>query len=110
MQSLILSEYGITQVNHPIHLNRVFREAGWLAVREELGLEILDPGASKAFAVADHQVAHIYINDRSILPDVKRCLETVQGINLVLDDGLKIELGINHEPPALLLLHLCLPH
>jgi len=97
VQSLILSEYGITQVDHPIHLNRVFREAGWLAVREELGLEILDPGASKAFAVADHQVAHIYINDKSILPDVKRRLETVQGINLVLDDDQKIELGINHE-------------
>ena len=34
-----------------------------IAVREELGLEMLDPGASAAFAVADHQVAHVYVND-----------------------------------------------
>src|SRR6185503_20729629 len=62
---IVLSEYGITPVSRPVHLNRVLREKGLLAVREELGHELLDAGASKAFAVADHQVAHVYVNEPS---------------------------------------------
>ena len=49
---VILSEYGITNVSRPIHLNRELRKAGYLGIREERGLELLDPGASRAFAVA----------------------------------------------------------
>ena len=60
---IVLSEYGIVDVTTPVHINRVLREHGLIAVREELGLEVLDPGASAAFAVADHQVAHVYVND-----------------------------------------------
>ena len=63
---IILSEYGIGPVNEPIYLNRLFREKGLLQVREERGLELLDAGASKAFAVADHQIAHVYLNDPSV--------------------------------------------
>ena len=59
----MLSEYGLVDVSRPVHLNRLLREQGFIAVREELGGELLDAGASQAFAVADHQVAHIYIND-----------------------------------------------
>src|SRR3954467_1280618 len=69
---IILSEYGIAPVSKPVHLNRVLREAGLLTVREELGHEILDPGASTAFAVADHEVAHVYINDPSRTHEIKR--------------------------------------
>ena len=47
---IVLSEYGITAVNRPIHINRALRDAGLLAVREELGRELLDPGASQATA------------------------------------------------------------
>src|SRR5882724_2477554 len=56
VQAILLSEYGITQVNWPIHLNRIFRQEGWLSIKEELGLELLDSGASKVFAVSDHQI------------------------------------------------------
>ena len=61
----ILSEYGITDVHQPIHINRLLRSMELIEVREENGLEILDAGASKAFAMADHQIAHVYINDKS---------------------------------------------
>src|SRR5438552_11251417 len=63
---LLLSEYGIMAVDTPIHLNRLFRERGWIAIREELGREMLDCGASRVFAVADHQIAHIYLNDPAL--------------------------------------------
>jgi predicted AlkP superfamily pyrophosphatase or phosphodiesterase len=86
---IILSEYGITAVDRPIHLNRIFRQNGLLAVREELGGEILDPGASIAFAVADHQIAHIYINDLDYSNEVRSLLEATPGIAQILDDSTK---------------------
>ena len=93
---LILSEYGITPVDEPIHLNRLFREKGWLTVKDELGLELLDPGASRAFAVADHQVAHVYVNGPEIKNDVRRLLERTPGVSAVLDDSGKTAEGLNH--------------
>ena len=93
---LLLSEYGITNVNQPIHLNRVFRERGWLAIKDELGLEMLDCGASRVFAVADHQVAHVYLNDPSLTSEVRRCLERTDGVGEVLGTDEKREHGIDH--------------
>ncbi len=93
---ILLSEYGISPVNNPIHLNRLFRENDLLAIRVERGLELLDPGASKAFVVADHQIAHVYINDPSVTEKVKELLKTVPGIELVLDRKAQTEYHIDH--------------
>jgi predicted AlkP superfamily pyrophosphatase or phosphodiesterase len=93
---VLLSEYGITKVDQPIHLNRVFREQGWLVLREELGKELLDCGASKAFAMADHQVAHIYVNDPTILPQVRTLVENTPGVSEVMDNVLKRVEGLDH--------------
>lgn len=80
---LVMSEYGISAVSHPVHLNRIFREKGWIQVKDELGLETLDCGQSRAFAVADHQIAHVYINDPSIRSEVRSVLKSTQGIEEV---------------------------
>src|SRR5438309_884468 len=96
VQVLLLSEYGITNADTPIHLNRLFREKGWLTVKDELGLELLDSGASKVFAVADHQVAHIYLNDLPLENRVRELLEGTSDVTGVMDTKGKIELGINH--------------
>ena len=96
VQVIILSEYGISSVSEPIHLNRLFREQGWLATKDELGLEILDAGASGAFAVADHQVAHIYVNDPSLLNSVRSLLEKTPGVDQVLGLTEKRAAGIDH--------------
>lgn len=80
---LILSEYGISAVTRPIHLNHLFREKGWIQVKDELGLETLDCGASRAFAIADHQIAHIYINDASIRDEVRDLLGKTPGVDEV---------------------------
>ncbi len=93
---IVLSEYGITEVSGPVHINRVLREADLLAVREELGLELLNAGASDAFAVADHQIAQVYVKSPSRIPEVKRLLEAVPGIELVLDDEGKQHYGLDH--------------
>ena len=94
---ILLSEYGITNVEQPIHINRVLRKKGWIAVREENGLELLDPGASKAFAMSDHQLAHVYVNDPAILHEVKQVLEETDGIERVLDDKGKADFYLDHE-------------
>jgi predicted AlkP superfamily pyrophosphatase or phosphodiesterase len=97
VQVVLLSEYGITNVDTPVHLNRIFRERGWLTVKDELGLEILDAGASKVFAVADHQVAHIYLNDASLEKSVRDVLEKTSGVEKVLGKAEKIAAGIDHS-------------
>jgi len=76
----ILSEYGISAVTRPIHLNRLFREKGWIQIKNELGRETLDCGASRVFAVADHQVAHVYVNDPSLGAEVREMLENTLGV------------------------------
>lgn len=93
---ILLSEYGITPVSKPVHLNRLFRQNGLLQIRIERGLELLDAGASKAFVVADHQVAHVYINDPSVTDTVKNILKQVPGIELILDRKSQENYHINH--------------
>ncbi|MGI8634242.1 MAG: nucleotide pyrophosphatase/phosphodiesterase family protein, partial [Segetibacter sp.] len=94
---ILLSEYGIAPVTTPIHLNRILRENNLLQIRIERGLELLDPGASKAFLVADHQVAHVYVNDPAVTEKVRKLLEKVPGIVLILDRKAQAEYHIDHE-------------
>ena len=93
---IVLSEYGITAVAGPVHINRVLRDARLLRVREELGLEALDAGASDAFAVADHQIAHVYIRDARRVAEIRGLLERVPGIETVLDRPGQAAIGLDH--------------
>jgi len=93
---IVLSEYGIVPVSGAVHINRVLREAGLIRVRPELGREMLDAGASEAFAVADHQVAHVYVRSPERIPEVRALLESVDGIEMVLDDEGKRAFGLDH--------------
>ncbi|APQ16295.1 alkaline phosphatase family protein [Maribacter hydrothermalis] len=94
---ILLSEYGITNVNRPIHLNRLLRKEGFIAVREERGLELLDAGASDVFAVADHQIAHVYCKNEQDIERVAEFIKAVEGVEKVLyGDDLKTY-HINHE-------------
>lgn len=93
---IVLSEYGITTVSQPVHINRVLREAGFIQIREELGRELLDAGASKAFAVADHQIAHVYVADQKDIARVKNLLEGVPGIEIVLHNDRKRSHALDH--------------
>jgi predicted AlkP superfamily pyrophosphatase or phosphodiesterase len=96
VQVIALSEYGLCEVTTPVHLNRVLRQHGFITIREELGLELLDAGASAAFAVADHQAAHVYVKNPSDLTRVRTVLEQTPGVERVLDSAGKKSLGIDH--------------
>ena len=66
-------------------------------LRRSQGREILDPGASKAFAVADHQIAHIYIRNPDLIAEVKSLIGSLPGVDVVLDDAGKAVAGLDHQ-------------
>ncbi len=93
---VVVSEYGITEVNEAVHINRILREAGFLTIQPHLDLENLDPGASAAFAVVDHQLAHVYVRDEEHLGAVRSVLEATPGIDAVLDRKEQATFGLDH--------------
>jgi predicted AlkP superfamily pyrophosphatase or phosphodiesterase len=93
---IVLSEYAITEVSGVVHVNRALREAGLLAVRLELGEEKLDAGGSQAFAVADHQIAHVYVRDPRRLDEVRALLAKLDGVESVLGAEEKRAYGLDH--------------
>ena len=90
---VVVSEYGLVPVSRAVYINRVLRRAGYLTVRDGPFGEMLMPGESKAFAVADHQLAHVYINDPSVSDDVAKTLTNEPGIARVVRPA---ELELDH--------------
>lgn len=93
---MIVSEYGIEPVESAVAPNRALREAGLVRIRVEDGGELLDPGASRAFAVADHQVAHVYVRDEADLPRAKGLCRGLAGVERVLDREAQAAEGLDH--------------
>jgi hypothetical protein len=93
---LCVSEYGITPVAKPVHVNRALRAAGLLEVHTQDGMEYLDPWASRAFAVADHQIAHIYVADPQDLPRARAAVAELDGVDEVHGAVGKEKLGVDH--------------
>lgn len=94
---IVVSEYAIMPVRDAVHINRALREAGFIAVRREMGREQLDPGASRAFAVADHQVAHVYVANTEDINTVGQLIAGLDGVDEVLDAEGKRTIGLDHE-------------
>lgn len=94
---VLLSEYGITPVRRAVHPNRLLRQAGLLEVKVDLGREYLDPGRCRAFAVSDHQIAHVYVRHPSDVDRVKAVFEGVDGVERVVAGDAKREIGLDHE-------------
>jgi predicted AlkP superfamily pyrophosphatase or phosphodiesterase len=92
-----LSEYGIAPASRPVDVNRALRRAGFLEVSTQAGMEYLDPYASAAFAVADHQVAHVYVRDPGQVDKVAAVLGELEGVADVLDAVGKRAAGLDHD-------------
>src|SRR5262245_18846604 len=82
---LIESDYGFASVDQPVFLNRVLRKAGYLNVELADNGERLDPGTSRAFALCDNQVAHVYVARSEDIGPVRALLESTAGVHEVLD-------------------------
>ncbi|MFG1810872.1 alkaline phosphatase family protein [Streptomyces sp. NPDC049040] len=92
-----LSEYGITAARRPVDVNRALRREGLLNVHVQQDMENLDPWTSPAFAVADHQVAHLYVRDPADISRVRDVVTSLPGVDRVLDRGEQAQLRIGHE-------------
>jgi predicted AlkP superfamily pyrophosphatase or phosphodiesterase len=93
---IVVSEYGITPAWDAVHINRALRDAGMIAWREEMGREVFDAGASEAFAMADHQIAHVYVRNPERIPEVRAVIERLEGVDQVLDEEGKRAYGLDH--------------
>ncbi|MDH2426315.1 alkaline phosphatase family protein [Sphaerisporangium sp. TRM90804] len=94
--TVVLSEYGITDVSRPVDVNRALRREGLLSVYRQAGMEYLDPWTSRAFAVADHQLAHVYVRDPADVAKVRSVLTSLAGVDEVLDENGKAAYGLDH--------------
>ena len=93
---VVLSEYGLTAASRPIDVNRQLRLAGLLEVYAQHGMEYLDPWTSRAFALADHQIAHVYVHDAALVGEIGALLAELPGVAEVLDEDGKRQAGLDH--------------
>ncbi len=100
--TVVLSEYGIAPTPRPVHINRALREAGLLRVRSapaedpSFG-ETLDVFASRAFALADHQLAHVYTKDAASRAAACEVLTHLPGVATLLEGPTRAAAGLDHE-------------
>lgn len=94
--TMVVSEYGLEAVDKPVHVNRALRRAGLLEVRATPVGEMLDPFASGAFAVSDHQVAHVYARNDEARRHAADVLRNLDGVAEVLDRNAMRKYGLDH--------------
>ena len=93
---VVVSEYGIEEATGTIDINRALREAGLLAVRKTPVGEVLDTFESRAFAVADHQVAHVYLRDESVRARTREVVSRLEGVDQLLEGESRAAAGLDH--------------
>jgi hypothetical protein len=93
----VVSEYGHCQVGRAVLPNRALRQAELLAVRPGPFGETVDHFACRAFAVCDHQLAHVYVPDPEDVPRVRDLLTALPGVARVLAGEERGEIGLRHE-------------
>jgi predicted AlkP superfamily pyrophosphatase or phosphodiesterase len=92
----VVSEYGHCDVSRAVLPNRTLRKAGLLSIRPGPFGEIFDPLTSRAFAVCDHQLAHVHVRDPRDLPRVRGLLAEEPGIARLLSGEERREVGLDH--------------
>jgi len=100
---IVAGEYRIRPVSHTLFPNRVLREAGHLATGLEAGRELLDIPASRAWALADHQVSHVYVrdsSDRGLVADIGSLFRGRAGVGAVLSGEELVAAGMATTPIA----------
>src|SRR5215212_7747545 len=95
-QFIILSEYGFNDVKEAVPLNLRLRDENLLVTRTINDREYVDYEYSNAFAMVDHQIAHIYIKE-GFLDQTKRALEDTEGVDRILSAREKNDLRIDHK-------------
>jgi predicted AlkP superfamily pyrophosphatase or phosphodiesterase len=93
---VVASEYVITPVSGAGYPNRRLREAGLLTLREENGAELLDVGSSRAWALVDHQLAHVYVRDPADIPRTAAVFRDDPAVAEILSGPSRAARNLNH--------------
>ncbi|MCS7270296.1 MAG: alkaline phosphatase family protein [Gemmataceae bacterium] len=108
-QVWVVSEYGHVDVRQPVYPNRLLRQAGLLEVRHGPFGEQLDLYASRAFAVVDHQIAHIYVRDPEDVPRVCELFASCPDVAEILNGEERARYHLQHSRSGEVIL-LAQPH
>lgn len=99
---MILSEYNFNSVNNSISPNLLLRQNGLLSTRRIEDKDYIDYEFSKAFAMVDHQIAHIYIKP-GYEDEVSKIFKN-NNIGTILNKNSQKTLNINHPKSGSLIL------
>jgi len=94
---LVFGDYAIGKCTQPVVFpNIALREAGLFRTRMIKRMAYPDFFASQAFAMVDHEVAHVFCRDEPAVRSARAVLEKVPGIAAVLDRQEQESHGIAH--------------
>lgn len=92
----VVNECQHVDVSRPVYVNRALAKAGFLVARKGPFGRQLDTFASRAFAVCDHQLAHVIVRDAADIPAVRAILEQQEGVASVLAGEERAKIGLDH--------------
>ena len=92
-----MSDYGFAQVDTPVYINQVLREAGLMSIEAAANGDQIACGTSRTFPVCDNLVAHVYVANSDDIDSVRTLLLQTPGIVKVLDADAQREVGIEHS-------------
>jgi predicted AlkP superfamily pyrophosphatase or phosphodiesterase len=89
-----LSEYPFHNVSSSLSPNIILRSNGFLSVRNIGEKEYIDYEYSRAFAMVDHQIAHIYVKNSEDIEKVRKLFIGTEGVKYVFGQDKKKEFHI----------------
>ncbi|MHC4563138.1 MAG: alkaline phosphatase family protein [Planctomycetota bacterium] len=95
-EMLVFGDYAIAPVSGATFPNRALAGAGLMATRQVGEMLYPDYHASRAFAMVDHEAAHVYVADQQDVPAVRDALESLGGVADVLDRYHQQTVGLHH--------------
>ncbi|MCY2924299.1 MAG: alkaline phosphatase family protein [Planctomycetota bacterium] len=97
-ETLIFGDYAIAPVaGAPVFPNRALRAAGLLDCRDVRGMLYPDLPSARAFAMVDHEIAHVYVRRAADVPAAAQCLKALDGVGALLaSPDEKAAAGLDH--------------
>ena len=92
----VVSEYGHCDVSRPVAINQALRQAGFLHARSGPFGDVFNPLGSQAFAVVDHQLAHITVRNPAVTAEVAALVASLPGVARVLAGDQRAQIGLDH--------------
>jgi len=93
---LIFGDYAIAPVDGAVFANRALHQAGLLKTRRVGEMLYPDLHASDAFAMVDHEVAHVYVAESGGIGAAREVLASLDGVSEVLDRRAQAAVALDH--------------